>query len=87
MSDTEKSKLREVLDGLDADIGRLVAQRDAIAAELIRHKGTAPYDPVREQQIAGRDEALWLPLLRRVRLAEGARLSQRHVKPGAFPDG
>jgi 3-deoxy-7-phosphoheptulonate synthase len=87
MSDSDLARLRKVLDGLDGDIGRLVARRDSIAAELIRHKGSAPYDPVREKQIAGRDEALWLPLLRRVRTAEGARLTQGAVKPGAFPAG
>jgi 3-deoxy-7-phosphoheptulonate synthase len=78
-------KLRSVLDGLDGEIGRLVARRDSIAAELIRHKGKPPYDPAREHEIAGRDAALWLPLLRRVRTAEGARLSLSAPKPGAFP--
>src|SRR6185436_13020562 len=52
----------------------------------IRQKGTAPYDPKREHEIAKRDEALWLPLLRRVRTAEGARLRAASTKPGAFPD-
>ena len=79
-------KLRQTLDGLDGEIADLVAQRDAIAAKLIRQKGTAPYDPRREHEIAREDEALWLPLLRRVRTGEGARLSEVPTKPGAFPD-
>jgi len=79
-------KLRQTLDGLDGEIADLVSKRDAIAAKLIRQKGTAPYDPKREHEIAKRDEALWLPLLRRVRTAEGARLSEQPMKPGAFPD-
>lgn len=87
MSDPETIKLRKVLDGLDGEIGRLVARRDSVASELIRVKHAPPYDPEREQEIAGRDEALWMPLLRRVRTAEGARLAQGHVKPGAFPAG
>jgi 3-deoxy-7-phosphoheptulonate synthase len=87
MSDSELARLRKVLDDLDDDLTRLIARRDAVASELIRHKDAPPYDPERENQIAGRDEALWLPLLRRVRTAEGARLPLGHVKPGAFPDG
>jgi len=87
MTDSELARLRKVLDGLDEDITRLIARRDAVASDLIRHKDAPPYDPERENQIAGRDEALWLPLLRRVRTAEGARLQQGHPKPGAFPDG
>jgi 3-deoxy-7-phosphoheptulonate synthase len=87
MSDNELDtrKLRKVLDGLDQEIGRLVAKRDSIAADLIRHKGVPPYDPAREHEIAGHDAALWLPLLRRVRTAEGARLALSAPKPGAFP--
>ncbi len=79
-------KLRQTLDGLDGEIAELVAKRDAIASKLIRQKGTAPYDPRREHEIAKKDEALWLPLLRRVRTAEGARLHAASTKPGAFPD-
>jgi 3-deoxy-7-phosphoheptulonate synthase len=79
-------KLRKTLDGLDGEIADLVAKRDAIAAKLIREKGTAPYDPKREHEIAQRSEALWLPLLRRVRTAEGARLNAVPTKPGAFDD-
>jgi 3-deoxy-7-phosphoheptulonate synthase len=79
-------KLRKTLDGLDGEIADLVAKRDDIAAKLIREKGTAPYDPEREHEIARRGEALWLPLLRRVRTAEGARLNAVPTKPGAFPE-
>ncbi|HEV8112319.1 MAG TPA: 3-deoxy-7-phosphoheptulonate synthase [Planctomycetota bacterium] len=85
--DPDTRKLRAVLDGLDSEIGRLVSRRDSIAAELIRHKGKPPYDPAREHEIAGKDAALWLPLLRRVRTAEGARLPLSSSKPGAFPPG
>jgi len=84
-TDLDTRKLRKVLDGLDSEIGRLVARRDSIAADLIRHKGKPPYDPAREHEIAGHDAALWLPLLRRVRTAEGARLTLSSPKPGAFP--
>lgn len=87
MSDSELQRLRKVLDGLDDEITRLVSRRDELASELIHHKDAPAYDPERETQIAGRNEAFWLPLLRRVRTAEGARLPQGHVKPGAFPDG
>lgn len=80
-----KSELRREIDRLDADIRSLVAERDRLATELLRNKRTAPYDPVREQEIAGENEALWLPLLRRVRTAEGARLRSAASKPGAFP--
>lgn len=79
------TRLRNVLDGLDGEISQLVARRDSIAAELIRHKGQPPYDPEREHEIAGKDSALWLPLLRRVRTAEGARVTLSSPKPGAFP--
>jgi 3-deoxy-7-phosphoheptulonate synthase len=79
-------KLRQTLDGLDGEIAELVAKRDSIAVKLIRQKGSAPYDPKREHEIAKKDEALWLPLLRRVRTAEGARLRAASTKPGAFPD-
>jgi chorismate mutase len=64
--------LRSDLDRLDVEIRKLVAERDRVATEVMRKKKTAPYDPVREHEIAGKDEALWLPLLRRVRTAEGA---------------
>jgi 3-deoxy-7-phosphoheptulonate synthase len=87
MTDSGLAEQRKILDDLDDDIRRLVTRRDSIAAEIIRQKGCAPYDPVREQQIAGGDEALWLPLLRRVRTAEGARLTHCELKPGAFPRG
>jgi 3-deoxy-7-phosphoheptulonate synthase len=80
----DTGKLRKLLDGLDGEIGRLVAKRDSIAADLIRRKGKPPYDPAREHEIAGHDSALWLPLLRRVRTAEGARLTLSAPKPGAF---
>jgi 3-deoxy-7-phosphoheptulonate synthase len=80
-------RLRRQIDVLDAEIDALVARRDTIAADLIRHKDEPPYDPAREEQIAGRDEALWLPLLRRVRIAEGARHALTSQKPGAFPAG
>lgn len=79
-------RMRLELDRLDADIRKLVAERDRIATELLRIKETAPYDPVREHEIAGQDEALWLPLLRRVRTAEGARSHSPVRKPGAFSD-
>lgn len=78
--------LRSDLDRLDVEIRKLVAERDRVATEVMRKKKTAPYDPVREHEIAGKDEALWLPLLRRVRTAEGARLRSASAKPGAFPE-
>jgi 3-deoxy-7-phosphoheptulonate synthase len=84
-TDLEVRRLRMVLDKLDSEIDGLVARRDAIAADLIRHKGTPPYDPAREHEIANHDAALWLPLLRRVRTAEGARIPLSSPKPGAFP--
>jgi len=77
--------MRSRLDRLDADIQRLLAERDRLATEVLRNKKTAPYDPVREHEIAGKDEAFWLPLLRRVRTAEGARKLSHVEKPGAFP--
>jgi 3-deoxy-7-phosphoheptulonate synthase len=77
---------RAVLDALDAKIHRLLGERDALARELINVKDGAPYDPAREDEIAGRDEELWLPILRRVRTAEGARLARAQSKPGAFPE-
>jgi len=83
--DLDVGRQRSVLDGLDEEIGRLIARRDSIATDLIRHKGRPPYDPEREEEIAGHDEALWLPLLRRVRIAEGARVTLSSPKPGAFP--
>ena len=85
--ETPAGNLRQVIDRLDGQIESLVSQRDAIAASLIRSKGVAPYDPNREQEIAARDQALWLPLLRRVRTAEGARIPPVPTKPGAFPAG
>jgi len=83
--DPETIRLRKVLDGLDDEISGLVARRDTVAAELIHHKGAPPYDPAREHEIAAHDSALWLPLLRRVRTAEGARVALTEPKPGAFP--
>jgi 3-deoxy-7-phosphoheptulonate synthase len=83
--DPELRRLRGVLDDLDGEISRLISRRDSIAAELIHHKGSPPYDPAREHEIAGRDDALWLPLLRRVRNAEGARVPLSAPKAGAFP--
>ena len=80
-------ELRRAIDRLDAEIESLVARRDEIAVELIHVKPSAPYDPEREDQIAGDDRALWLPLLRRIRTAEGARLPLAETKPGAFPSG
>ena len=77
--------LRAEVDRLDLDITRLVADRDRLARELLHTKHAAPYDPIREHEIAQEDEALWLPLLRRVRTAEGARLWEAPPKPGAFP--
>jgi 3-deoxy-7-phosphoheptulonate synthase len=77
---------RAVLDDLDVRIRALLGERDALARELIKAKKGAPYDPAREEQIAGRDEELWLPILRRVRTAEGARLARVQSKPGAFPE-
>jgi 3-deoxy-7-phosphoheptulonate synthase len=87
MSDYELElrRLRKVLDGLDDEISGLVAKRDSIAADLIRHKGRPPYDPAREHEIAGHDAALWMPLLRRVRNMEGARQTLSAPRPGAFP--
>jgi 3-deoxy-7-phosphoheptulonate synthase len=85
--DLDIARLRRQIDVLDGEIDGLVARRDAIAADLIRHKDQPPYDPAREQEIAGRDAALWLPLLRRVRIAEGARHALTSQKPGAFPSG
>ena len=82
-----RAELRSTIDRLDHDIESLVAQRDEIAAQLIRAKHSAPYDPRREDEIAAHDRAFWLPLLRRVRTAEGARLPPRPTKPGAFPAG
>src|SRR6188508_383858 len=75
---------RTALDALDAKLQQLIAERDAVARELIKGKKGAPYDPVREEQIAGRDPELWLPILRRVRTAEGARIPRAASKPGAF---
>lgn len=80
-----QDELRERIDLLDGEIESLVARRDALAAELIHVKPGAPYDPAREHEIAARDEALWLPLLRRVRTAEGARCEPAVLRPGAFP--
>jgi 3-deoxy-7-phosphoheptulonate synthase len=77
---------RTALDDLDAQIRNLVTERDGIARELIKSKKGAPYDPVREEEIAGRDTELWLPILRRVRTAEGARIARAQSKPGAFPE-
>lgn len=79
--------LRRRIDDIDTRIGELVGERDRIARTLIRRKGAPPYDPRREAEIAGRDEALWLPLLRRVRTAEGARQRPADLRPGAFPPG
>lgn len=79
--------LRRRIDDLDTRIGELVGERDRIAKTLIRRKGVPPYDPRRELEIAGQDEALWLPLLRRVRTAEGARHQPADLRPGAFPAG
>ena len=79
--------MRSRIDRLDADIQVLVAKRDEVAARLIHVKGRAPYDPRREDEIASQDEAFWLPMLRRVRTAEGARLPPVATKPGAFPAG
>jgi 3-deoxy-7-phosphoheptulonate synthase len=84
---TPPGDLRRTIDSLDADIEALVKRRDAIAAKLIRAKSTAPYDPRREDEISARDQAFWLPMLRRVRTAEGARLRPVPTKPGAFPAG
>ena len=81
----EIARTRKALDELDSRLADLVAERDEIVRELIRHKGSAPYDPEREQQIAGADEALWLPLLRRMRISEGARVLDIKSEPGAFP--
>jgi 3-deoxy-7-phosphoheptulonate synthase len=81
------SEARAAIDRLDAAIQALVRTRDEITRTLIRKKTGAPYDPRREQEIAGNDEALWLPILRRVRTAEGARIAQAAQKPGAFPVG
>lgn len=85
--DDDRARLRESIDRLDERIGVLVARRDAVAAALIRRKVTAPYDPRREHEIAGDQEAFWLPLLRRVRTAEGARMPRVACKPGAFESG
>jgi 3-deoxy-7-phosphoheptulonate synthase len=78
-------EIRRALDALDLEITNLIARRDEIAAQLIREKGSAPYDPERELEIAREDEVFWLPLLRRVRTAEGARAGAVPTKPGAFP--
>lgn len=83
----EIARTRRALDELDSRLEELVRQRDEIVRELIRHKGRAPYDPEREQQIAASDEALWLPLLRRMRISEGARVLETPAEPGAFPAG
>jgi 3-deoxy-7-phosphoheptulonate synthase len=87
MAEGELGDVRAAIDRLDGEIEALVHERDAIARSLIRKKGIAPYDPVREHEIARQDEALWLPILRRVRTAEGARLAAAPTKPGAFPGG
>jgi 3-deoxy-7-phosphoheptulonate synthase len=85
--DPKLSEARAAIDRLDGEIKELVRERDALTRSLIRSKGKAPYDPHREHEIAQEDQALWLPILRRVRTAEGARLSQAETKPGAFPSG
>src|SRR5262245_714058 len=85
-SSEEVAGRRARLDDLDAKIRDLLGERDTIARELIKTKKGAPYDPAREGEIAGRDEELWLPILRRVRTAEGARLARAQSKPGAFPE-
>lgn len=82
---SEIAAMRASLDDLDVRIRKLVTDRDSIARELIKSKKGAPYDPVREEQIAGADTALWLPILRRVRTAEGARVARAPSKPSAFP--
>lgn len=84
---TELKDLRRRIDVLDAEIEALIARRDGLASELIHKKTSAPYDPEREHEIAAHDQAFWLPLLRRVRTAEGARVRQMPTKPGAFPAG
>lgn len=81
------AEVRADLDALDRRIQDLVEERDSIATSLIHTKGQPPYDPRREEEIASEDEALWLPILRRIRTAEGARVSQAPTKPGAFPSG
>jgi len=83
----KSDELRRAIDRLDAEIESLVARRDEVAVELIHVKDAAPYDPQREDEIGGHDQALWLPLLRRIRTAEGARLPLATTKPGAFPSG
>ena len=84
--DPKLSEARAAIDRLDGEIKDLVRERDALTRSLIRSKGKAPYDPHREHEIAQEDQALWLPILRRVRTAEGARLSQAETKPGAFAE-
>lgn len=86
-TDMTTADMRSALDRLDTDITRLVAERDDLATRLLRTKSSAPYDPRREYEIAQKNEAFWLPLLRRVRTAEGARLPRAAPKPGAFPAG
>ncbi len=83
--DPKLSEARAALDRIDGEIQDLVRERDALTRSLIRSKGKPPYDPHREHEIACEDQALWLPILRRVRTAEGARLKQAQTKPGAFP--
>lgn len=83
----ELKELRRRIDVLDAEIEALIARRDGLASELIHKKTSAPYDPEREHEIAAHDQAFWLPLLRRVRTAEGARVRPMPTKPGAFPTG
>lgn len=85
--DRTPADLRSALEKLDAEITKLVARRADLTTRLSRTKTSSSDDLRREAESTQGDEASWLPILRRLRTAEGARLPEVAAKPGAFPVG